>query len=77
MSIEFLRPASMDDLLTVETRVVRIKAATLELDQRVRKADETLFTARVLIAAITGGRACRIPKQMREKLAQHAGEPES
>ncbi len=69
MNIEFLRPARMDDLLTVETRVERVTAATLDLDQRVKKGEEILFTARVLIAAVSGGRACRIPREMREKLA--------
>ncbi|MCW2315022.1 acyl-CoA thioester hydrolase [Rhodoblastus acidophilus] len=69
MNIEFHRPAHMDDLLTVETRVERIAAATLDLDQRVKRGEETLFTARVLIAAVSGGRACRIPRDIREKLA--------
>jgi len=69
MSIEFLRPARMDDLLAVETRVLKLAAATLELDQRVKKGDEVLFTAKVLIAAVSGGRACRIPKNVREKLS--------
>jgi len=69
MNIDFLRPAHMDDLLTVETRVERIAAATLDLDQRVKRGEETLFTARVLIAAVSGGRACRIPRDIREKLA--------
>ena len=54
MSLEFLRPAKMDDLLTVETRPVKITAATLELDQIVKRDTETLFTARVLIAAPGG-----------------------
>ncbi|MBB4198678.1 tol-pal system-associated acyl-CoA thioesterase [Rhodoblastus sphagnicola] len=77
MSIEFLRPARMDDLLTVETRVERITAATLELDQRVKRGDEVLFTARVLIAAVSGGRACRIPREVREKLTPIGGKCES
>lgn len=72
MAIEFLRPARMDDLLSVETRVLRLTAATLELDQRVKKGDETLFTAKVLIAAVTGGRACRIPREVRERLSPQA-----
>jgi acyl-CoA thioester hydrolase len=69
MTIEFLRPARMDDLLSVETRIERMTAATLELDQRVQKGEELLFTARVLIAAVAGGRACRIPAEIRKKLA--------
>ncbi|MCW2273159.1 tol-pal system-associated acyl-CoA thioesterase [Rhodoblastus acidophilus] len=72
MSIEFLRPARMDDLLAVETRVLKLTAATLELDQRVKKGDEILFTAKVLIAAVSGGRACRIPREVREKLSPPA-----
>ncbi len=59
----------MDDLLTVETRSVKVTAATLELDQIVRRDGETLFTARVLIAAVSNGRACRLPREIREKLS--------
>jgi len=72
MNIEFLKPARMDDLITVETRIERITAATLDLDQRVTKGDALLFTARVLVAAVSGGRACRIPREIREKLAPPA-----
>jgi acyl-CoA thioester hydrolase len=74
MNIEFLRPARMDDLLTVETRVIKISAAILELDQHVKRGDETLFTARVLIAAVSGGKARRLPQAIREKLAPHPAE---
>ena len=68
MSLEFLRPARMDDLLTVETRPTKITAATLELDQTVRRGDETLFTASVLIAALVNGRPRRLPRDIQEKL---------
>jgi acyl-CoA thioester hydrolase len=70
MSLEFLRPARMDDLLAVETRIVRLTAATLELDQCVKKDEQILFTAHVLIAAVAGGRACRIPREIREILSR-------
>ena len=69
MTLEFLRPARMDDLLTVETRSVKVTAATPELDQIVRRDDETLFTARVLIAAVSNGKARRLPREIREKLS--------
>jgi acyl-CoA thioester hydrolase len=72
MSLEFLRPARMDDLLTVETRPVKVTAATIELDQTVRRDGETLFTARVLIAAVSNGKARRLPREMREKLSPPA-----
>jgi acyl-CoA thioester hydrolase len=69
MNLEFLRPARMDDLLTVETRPVKIGAAILELEQTVRRDEEVLFTARVFIAAVSDGKARRLPREIREKLA--------
>ena len=69
MNLDFLRPARMDDLLTVETRPVKIGAAILELDQTVRRDEQVLFTARVFIAAVADGKARRLPRQIREKLA--------
>jgi acyl-CoA thioester hydrolase len=69
MNLDFLRPARMDDLLTVETKPVKIGAAILELAQTVRRDDEVLFTARVFIAAVADGKARRLPREIREKLA--------
>jgi acyl-CoA thioester hydrolase len=72
MNIEFLRPARMDDLLSVETRVAKLTAATLELDQSVKRGEEILFTAKVLIAAVAGGKPRRLPAAIRERLAPPA-----
>jgi len=69
MTLEFMRPARMDDLLTVETRVAKIGAATLQLEQDVLRDAEALFSARVLIAAVSNGKACRMPREIRDKLA--------
>jgi acyl-CoA thioester hydrolase len=68
MQLEFLRPARMDDLLTVETRPSKITAAVIELEQIVRREEEILFTARVLIAALADGKPRRLPREFREKL---------
>ncbi|MDI9848023.1 tol-pal system-associated acyl-CoA thioesterase [Rhodoblastus sp. 17X3] len=70
MQIEFLRPARMDDLLTVETRPSKITAAVIELEQIVRREEEILFTARVLIAALADGKPRRLPREFREKLGK-------
>ncbi len=72
MNLEFLRPARMDDLLVVETRAKKIGAAVLELEQVVRRDAETLFTARVFIAALSEGKVCRLPRDLREKLSEFA-----
>jgi acyl-CoA thioester hydrolase len=68
MSVEFLKPARMDDLLTIETRADAIGGASMDLDQRVLRGDEVLITAKVRIACVANGKPARIPKAVREAL---------
>jgi acyl-CoA thioester hydrolase len=68
MTIEFIRPAVMDDLLTVETRSVAARGATMDVEQRVLRGEEELVTAKVLVACVGGGRARRIPDGLRKRL---------
>ena len=68
MTIDFLRPAVMDDLLTVETRSVEARGATMDLEQRVLRGEEVLITAQVRVACVGGGRARRIPDGLRKRL---------
>lgn len=68
MQIEFLRPAVMDDLLTVETRSVAARGATMDVEQRVLRGTEELVTAKVKVACVGGGRARRIPDALRRRL---------
>ncbi len=70
IGIEFLKPARMDDLLTVETTPVEIGGATMTLDQRVSRGGEILATARVRVACVVRGKAGRMPREVREKLAR-------
>jgi acyl-CoA thioester hydrolase len=68
MTIDFLRPAKMDDLLTVETSPKEARGATLLLSQRILRGQEALVTAEVTVARIGGGRARRIPDGLRKRL---------
>ncbi|MBO0733208.1 MAG: YbgC/FadM family acyl-CoA thioesterase [Methylocapsa sp.] len=68
MALEFLRPAFMDDLLSVETGIGRIGGASIEMRQAIRRGHEFLLTADVRIALVGGGRARRIPAQIADKL---------
>jgi acyl-CoA thioester hydrolase len=62
MVCDFLKPARLDDLLEVETRVAEAAGARLELDQAVRCGSEAVFTARVTVVLIDGrGRPRRLP----------------
>jgi acyl-CoA thioester hydrolase len=68
MTIDFLKPARMDDLLAIETSPVAIKGASLELDQRILRGDDLLVTARIRIACVADGRPARIPAGIRQRL---------
>ena len=69
MTIDFRRPARMDDLLTIETQVVEIGGASMELAQRVTRGDDLLVEATVRIACVVDGRSCRIPAAIRASLS--------
>ena len=69
MTIDFRRPARMDDLLTIETQVVDIGGASMELAQRVTRGDDLLVEATVRIACVVDGRPCRIPAAIRASLS--------
>ncbi len=65
MRIEFLKPAQMDDLLTVITAPQDVKGASITLHQQVMRGEELLVEAHVRVAFISGGRARPIPKPLR------------
>lgn len=75
MQLDFRRPAVMDDLLSVETRVTEIGGASLTLDQSVLRHGETLATAIVKVVFVENGRARRLPATVREKFAAVHEEP--
>lgn len=68
MGIDFLKPARMDDLLTVETIPAGARGATMDVEQRILRGEEVLVTAKVLVACVGGGRARRIPDALRARL---------
>lgn len=69
MTIDWLKPARMDDVVTVETRTAEIRGASLLILQRILRGEEVLVTAEVRVAAIAGGRPVRIPDGLRAVLA--------
>jgi acyl-CoA thioester hydrolase len=72
MTIDFRKPAQMDDSLTVETIVREVSGASFDLDQRILRGEEPLVSAQVKIAAVEGGRPRRLPAEVREKFASVA-----
>ena len=75
MSIEFLKPARMNDILEIVTEPEEVKGASTTVRQRVMRGDDLLVEAHVRVAFISGGRARPIPKPLRiaMKADQEAG----
>src|SRR6202012_929491 len=65
MTLDFLKPARMDDVLDVVTWPVAVKGASIVLAQEVRRGAEVLVKAEVRVAFISGGKAQLIPKSIR------------
>jgi len=68
MTIDYLKPAHMDDEVTVETALAEARRASLKLAQRIRRGEELLVDADVLIAALAGGRPARLPREIVQAL---------
>lgn len=64
MEIDFIRPARMDDVLTIDTRTEKISGARIFMAQEIRRSGEVLIAAKVE-AAIVGenGRPKRFPAE--------------
>ncbi len=70
LNLEYLRPARIDDVLEVTTSVKALTAATLVLDQQVRRGEETLCTAEVTVVLVSqSGRVLRLSTALRKRLA--------
>jgi len=53
MSLDFLRPARMDDLLVIETRVKELGGASVTLVQAVMKDGVKVFEAEVIVVLVS------------------------
>ncbi len=67
LSIDFLQPAYLDDLLTVGTRVVKCNRFSMVLEQNIRREDELLVSQMIKVGYISldKGRPVPIPENWR------------
>jgi acyl-CoA thioester hydrolase len=67
VEVEYVRPARLDDAVTLETRVLAVRGATIVLDQRARKDGADLAVMRVELACLDRAdlRPRRIPEPWR------------
>jgi acyl-CoA thioester hydrolase len=76
-TIDYLKPAKLDDMLTVETDVAKLGGASVDLVQRVLRGGELLVELKVLVVCIDrNGRPARIPEYVRKVVprATHGSE---
>jgi acyl-CoA thioester hydrolase len=69
MTIDFFKPAHMDDVLAVTTAPEEVKGASIKVCQQVRRGEDLLVEAHVRVAFVCGGRARPIPKPLRIAMA--------
>lgn len=71
--IDYHLPARLDDEIEVVTRVLDVRGASLEAEQNIRRGADNLVSTNLQIACIdSGGRARRLPKEIRAALLQLA-----
>ncbi len=69
MEIDYLKPARMDDALTICTRTREMRGASMHLHQEVCRDGVVLVRAEVVVACVRDGRAIRLPDALRRALA--------
>ena len=66
MELDYLKPALMDDVIDVVTKVKEIGAATVVLSQEIQRDGEALFRAQVMIVLMSvQGRPVRLTDAMK------------
>ncbi|HVI51355.1 MAG TPA: tol-pal system-associated acyl-CoA thioesterase [Candidatus Sulfotelmatobacter sp.] len=70
--MEFLRPARLDDLLTVRSKLIHLGGASLHVAQSILRGTEELVTLMVRLVCMTGeAKAARIPNDLRDRLQSY------
>ena len=69
LTVEYLKPARLDDLLEVRTRILEMKGASLDAEQVIGRGGSDLVRMQVRLACMnTSGRAARLPAAVRQRM---------
>ena len=70
-TIDYLKPARLDDTIEIVTRCGELRGASLDMIQEARRQGETLVHAELMVACMNaGGRPVRLPAHVRAALTQ-------
>ncbi|MHA7968187.1 tol-pal system-associated acyl-CoA thioesterase [Rhizobium sp. CAU 1783] len=68
MEIDFKAPARMDDVLEIRTTTTKAGGAKMVLEQEIRRDDQLLIAAKVVIAVVNRlGRPRRLPEGLAQR----------
>jgi acyl-CoA thioester hydrolase len=78
VAAEYLKPARLDDQLSVDTAVAELGGAQLVFVQRIVRGEHLLLDAKIRVACIdpATGRAKRIPPAIHAQLAALTKDPQ-
>lgn len=69
--VDYIKPARLDDEITVHTRLAKTGGASLIMEQQVRRQDEILARGRIKAAVLNkNDRPVRMPKKIMDKIVQ-------
>lgn len=72
LEADYLKPARFDDLLEVQTDLVALGGARIEMKQQIWCSGALIFTAHVTLACLSEtGRAMGMPKDIRAHFSPH------
>lgn len=72
LEADYVRPARLDDLLTVETSVADVRSAGFTMKQEVRRSGDVIFNMAVGLACVgREGRPVRLPQGLKEVLEKN------
>ncbi len=70
-SVDYLKPARLDDLLEVHTQITKVGGASLEGVQRIKRDGKDIVVVEIKLACMAlNGKPARLPKELRETLNQ-------
>ena len=72
--VDFFKPARLDDLLSVETRLIDIGGASVVADQRVKRDNAELVRMELKLACLSlDGQPARLPAAVKTRLEEFRG----
>jgi acyl-CoA thioester hydrolase len=70
LTLDFLKPARIDEVLEVTTRLKDLGAAAMILDQRIHRDGTELFCAEVMVVLVSrSGKVMRLSRVLRDAIA--------